>query len=99
MGRTGYTGGGPRKGQKTVERLLRELTSGKLSNEGFKAALAARQGKTPAERRLEIARKNGFETWEGYQAALKKKHEQMLKVGVKLKALRERGRNRAVGLV
>ena len=99
MGRRGYTGGGPKKGQKTVERLLEELKARKLSPEGFRAALAAQHGKTPEQRRLEIARKNGFETWEGYQAALKKRHEQTLKMQPKLKALRERSHNRAVGFV
>lgn len=99
MGRTGYTGGGPVKGHKTVERLIEDLKAGRISAEDYAAALAARQGKTPAERRLEIARKYRFNTWEDYQAAQKKRHEQALKVGVKLKALRERGRNKAIGLV
>ena len=99
MGKFGYTGGGPRKGQKTVERLLEDLQTGKISQEGFRAALAARHGKTPEQRRLEIARKHRFDTWEEYQAAQEKLHKQALKVGGKLKALRERGRNKAIGFV
>lgn len=99
MGRLGYTGGGPLKGHKTVERLLEDLKAGRISNAEYLEALAARHGKTPAERRLEIAQKNRFDTWEDYEAALKKKREQTVKMEGKLRALRERGRNKAIGRV